>query len=201
MKKIFNKFINKQKENLKKPLFIFKIFATFIVIDFIAFLSLGSINPLQLLNPVKFLFSADIDNRISLKLYYPENKIIDSILNKESKEEKRKYNIIEVKQSVFQYANDSKISKQHLLEKNIQYILQDLFLGPGYEKMNIKVKRFILNEDLIKKVWVINNKAILHFNKKKLMKYSKNKKEVLKKCIQKSILTNLSDIKKIQWVL
>ena len=49
------------KEKLKDKVFLLKLFATVFVIDVVAFLSLGQVNPLQLLNPLKFLIESPLD--------------------------------------------------------------------------------------------------------------------------------------------
>ncbi len=187
----FKSFFSKFFQRLSEPLFIFRLSCVILVTDCLIFWFLGSINPLQLLNPLKFLKSSSVDDREFLKLYYPS-----SLELKQNGKGKNTEELILVQQKVYQLSEEDSKDRDHRLAQNAWYILQELSLSPS----NLKIKRVFKNIDLIKSLWVQKKTLIVHLNSNIWQQYNKKKQRLIKKSILKSVTENISHLKRVTWV-
>ena len=187
----FKNFCSTFSQRLSKPLFIFRLSCVILVTDCLLFWFLGSINPLQLLNPLKFLGSNSADDREVLTLYYPS-----SLELKQNGTGKNTGELILVQQKVYQLPEEESKDRDHRLTQNVWYILQELSLSPP----NLKIKRVFENIDLIKSLWVQKKTLIVHLNSNIWQQYNKRKQRLIKKSILKSVTENISHLKRVTWV-
>lgn len=197
-------------------LFVFKTFALVLVIDIVAFWVLGSINPIQLVNPVKFLWAPLLDERPVLKMYYPVAFSLKDTLAEVEKEENSEtaketaepeqnitdaeieQRIISVNQKVEQFTEsdfeswqeNATLPPRDLKTENARLILNELILGPS-QGVDFKARRFIKEKTLVKDLWVHGNKIIIHFDAGLWQNYSDTDKAVAKKCIEKTFSANM----------
>ncbi len=197
MKKFFRTLT---QEKLRDRLFLFRLFATVIAIDFIAFISLGSINPLQLLNPARFLFSPPTDSRAAIELYFPKSFYIEKA---DESEENLKQNIIAVKQRSYIPAADE--SKKDQLITRAHHIIHQLILGPqlevGVGDNALQAKKFVKDKQLIQDIWFYEGELIIKPDAERWQKLSAGTQQVARLCIEKSLMANIKEAKKISFSL
>ena len=189
-------------KKLRNPdkIFLYRLFAVIIALDFISFFSLASLNPLQLLNPLKFLQTPARDERPALAIYFPKvkhelfnysaNGDLPKALQKEPED-----NIVQLKQNVYQVQIPENYNEQTL--KNAKYILQELRIGP--KDKDIKADRLLKEKDLIKDIWLHGKNLIININKSLWENIDINRQKLIKICIEKSILSNITSIEEIIW--
>ncbi len=66
---------------------------------------------------------------------------------------------------------------------------------------NFLVKPIIVNFKIFKKVWVLDEKLILHLNKKYWFEESEKNRMLFKESVEKTIFENFTSIKRLLWTM
>ena len=180
-------FLNILNENT----ILFKIIISLFVINFVAFLGLARINPLELVNPTLFMDNKASDSRKNLKLYFPK-----SLLNeKDEKELPIEKIIIPIEQKVIQgNACDNYFALPKIV-CDAKMILHELALGPTQNQ--VLVKRLFKERKLIEAVNFYKGYLVLNLNKVIWDNFTKRDQKVIKYSFEKSLLTNLRSVTKV----
>ncbi|MDH5721324.1 MAG: hypothetical protein OEZ13_12025 [Spirochaetia bacterium] len=181
-------------------IFLLRVFAVIVALDFVSFFSLSSINPFQLLNPFKFLEKPHQDEREELTLYFPKVKhelfnLSENARNKKVIQREIEDEIISLNQKVYQVNIPDEYQKG--IKKNAEHIIHELILGPKDKK--IQAARLIKEKKLIKDIWVKNINLIINLDHLIWKEIDPIKQKMIKICVEKSILKNLSGIQNITW--
>ena len=183
--KHFKKIQGYLTEILNHRLKLFRVFTATLALDIIAIFILGSLNPLQLINPLQFLLKDDIDIRNQISLFFPRAFEYNEQKNNEE------INIIEVRQAVSLSVN----TQDHILD-NVKMIISELIKGPNH----LVARRFIKDPLFVKKLWLKDEKTlVIHINKEIYSKMNIKAKKEIKACFEKSLLANISFLSEIIW--
>lgn len=198
------------EERLKDRLFTFRLLAVVLCLDFIAFVSLSNSNPLQLLNPLKFLQANPTDNRTATKMWFPRTiNLLGLIpadptkkteLNQIKPDFQPEQHVLVVEKKIISrtgykpgYApNDTDISFAHLL-------LNELILGPGEGKDALKASGFIKDREFIKYLWKQNDSLVIHARLSTWKQLTELDKKIAEHCITKTLTENIPSVKNVRF--
>ena len=180
---IYLKVIRYLRKNEVEKVFIFRVITLFIWINLLGIFVLAKINPLHLLSPFKLFSLPPVDSRKEITLFFPAS--IDDLHEKSESNEKS--NIVELSQkaSIDERYNSS--NRDQLILQNARGILQQLAAAPE----SIRGVRAINDELLVKKIWVFDDKLILHLDSKILDAIPEKQRNLTVNCIRKSLQANL----------
>lgn len=183
-------FLHKGESN---RVMIFRMVSLFLWINILGVFLLAKINPFALLNPFKFLLVPPVDMRQEITLFYPA-----SLENLHEKTDSRnKSNLVELRQRASFNQNYNSGNKETLLTENAREILQLLASSPT----SIRGVRAIQNELLIKRIWLHEDKLVVHLDRVLIDAMKENQRQVLVSCIRKSLQANLGAFINVQLVI
>ncbi|MCB1146532.1 MAG: GerMN domain-containing protein [Leptospiraceae bacterium] len=185
-------FINTQREKFKDKTYVFRFFVSILALDIVAFMLLAGVNPLQLLNPVQFLFSHNLDTRPSLSLYFPASILSEDL----EKEDAENLQLTKISQRVEQ-TNDEKLPEDEKAKQNARLILLELVSGPT----DLKARRFLPRVFPVRKLWLVEAVLYVDLNPELMAKLNDRQKTLAEEAIRRSITENISAIKDVQLVL
>ncbi|GEM_PF-3586107 len=183
---------------LNDPVMVIRIFLTLIAVNFTGFLFFAGINPLNFLNPLRFLDAPPVDSRAEAKLYFPKDSFLFSIDSE--KEYELKDLVMESRQKFFleeipQSGTDAE--KKAAIIRNVRLIIEELILGPA----DMKLVRLTREKHLVKNIWLQDGNLILHFNTSAMVNLDDKKQKLLFYAVERSLYENLPQIKNIRIVL
>lgn len=185
--------LKKIYKRLNNPVFILRAFFTLFAVNFAGFLFFAQINPLNLLNPLRFLDAPPSDKRTELTLFFPKDPFLYSLENAEGGTKKdipMKDRVLRVSQKVYQM--DEEDNNEATIQ-NAQYIIYELIHGP----VEISANRLTREKHLIRKIWFSEGRLTIHLNTPVLEKMEKRKIPLLKYSIERSLYANLKNVKDV----
>lgn len=159
---------------------MFRLFATILALDFIAFLSLASISPLRLLNPLGFLSAEELDTRPELKLYFP--KAFDA-----ENSEHQATELLETSQRVYQLGIPEGEGRTSAILENARHITAQLELGSD----DMKARRVIKEKNSFTDFWLHRNTLIVKINSAAWSAIPAKEQPLARESLEKSLAANL----------
>ncbi len=167
------------KTKSQDRLFLFRLFATILAVDFIAFLSLASISPLRLLNPLGFLSARELDSRPELKLYFPR------AFKTENSEQQSE--LLETKQKVYQLTIPEGEGRTNAILENARHITAQLEAGSD----DMKARRIIKEKNSFLDFWLYRNTLIVRINPTAWSAIPAKEQPLAQASVEKSLAANL----------
>lgn len=177
-------------QRLNNPVFILRLFFTLIAVNFAGILYFANVNPLNLLNPLRFLDASPSDSREKLTLFFTKDPFLYSL--EDEKDLSLKDRVLSVKQKVYMETkkNDDQIK---ITQNNAHHIITELILGP----QEMTANRLTREKNIIKKIWFKDSQLIIHLNKEAIEKMEVEKVALLKYSIERSLYANLKNVRDI----
>lgn len=199
------------EERLKDRLFTFRLLAVVLCLDFIAFVSLSNFNPLQMLNPLKFLQANPTDKRGHAKMWFPRTINLQGLLPSDAATkaattpEKAEFlpeqHVLLVEKKIAsrdKYKPDFAPTNADIARANL--LLHELILGPGEGKEALKASGFIKDREFIKYIWQQNDTIIIHARENTWKQLTDLEKKIADYCITKTITENIPTAKNVRLV-
>ncbi|MCS6985413.1 MAG: hypothetical protein NZM25_09865 [Leptospiraceae bacterium] len=174
MKNLWEKLRLMTQEKLSQRVFLIRLFITIFVADFIAFMSLASLSPFSLLNPLAFLKKIPHDERSELTLYLPSSMPL---------EEKK---LIAVKQKILQLPYGENPEPETIL-KNARFILNQLELGAH----DLKVRRLFRHQINFPYIWYHGGILAVKVKSLDYNELPQEEKKEMEEAIRKTLQENL----------
>lgn len=175
-------FIKKSLASLKQKIkaqffskvFILRLFITILLLDFIAFMSLSSLSPFELLNPFHFLKIKPQEERTYITLYLPSSLSL------------QEENLLEVQEKALQLpVRDSEDSEKIIF--NARQILTQLELGA----QNLKTRRIFQSQNNFLFLWHYQRGLVVKVNHENWKKMTAREQELAREAIVKTLMANL----------
>lgn len=179
---IKNKSVDYIRKSLSTKLNMFRLFATVFAVDVVAVMALGSISPLNFINPLRFLQTPAVDMRVEKKFYFPSA----------FEDENDKIQVLGVAQKISLSDWDQLNSEQKA------YRVIDVFSdGPDA----LIVRGVMKDRMLIRRIWLKQQDTlIIDVDKKMQLKYSPEEWSLLKESVEKTLQENIAGITAFIWV-